>query len=40
MIHGDVCFWIAPNPKKRGELVNGSHRKKDMVEIPAKKKKV
>jgi hypothetical protein len=33
MIHGVVHFWITPHPKKRGKLVNGSHWKKDMVEI-------
>jgi hypothetical protein len=36
MIHGVVYFWITPRSKERGELVNGSHWKKDMVESLAK----
>jgi hypothetical protein len=35
-IHGVIHFWIAPNPKEGGELINCSHQKKDMVEIPTK----
>jgi len=35
MKHGVVCFKITLNPKEWGDLINGSHQKKDMVEIHA-----
>jgi len=40
MKHGVVHFRITPDPKEGGELVNGSHQKEDMVEIPARNKMI
>jgi uncharacterized membrane protein len=40
MKHGDVRFRITPDLKEGGELVNGSHWKKDMVKMPAKNKNI